>query len=54
MKQKSYKYYVCDKKDNGVWFSAKTRQECLEYIEIAPIKCQENSFNFYIRKELIK
>lgn len=54
MKKKKYKYYVCEKADNGVWFSAETKQECVEYIEIAPIKCQENIYKFYIRKELTK
>lgn len=51
MKKRFRNYYVCDKKDNGVWFSCKTKEEAMEYIEIAPIKCQEKSSRFYIRKE---
>ena len=53
MKKNRKKYYVCEKKDNGVWFESTDRQECAEYIELAPVKCQEPSNKFYIRKVVL-
>ena len=50
MKRIKYIYQVCSKGDNGVWFSSKDKQECIEYISISSIKCQESPYHFYIRK----
>lgn len=52
MKQKRYKYYVCDKQTNGVWFTCDSFEEAMEWKEYAPVKAQEPSGKFYIRKEL--
>lgn len=51
MKEIKYKYYVCHKKDNSVWFSCDTKQEAIEWIEIAIVKAQESGNKFYYRKE---
>lgn len=53
MKKINKKYYVCEKSDNGVWFESNDKQECVEYISIAPIKCQEPSNKFYVRKVVL-
>lgn len=50
MAKRNKKYYVCEKNGNGVWFESTDRQECIDYIELAPVKCQEPSNKFYVRK----
>lgn len=49
--RKKCKYYVCDKKTNGVWFSSFSKEEAQEWVYYAPIKAQEDRSSFYIRRD---
>lgn len=51
MKKRLYKYLVCSKSDNGIWFSSLDRDECAEYLSISYFKCQVSPYSLYIRKE---
>lgn len=51
MVKRKYKYLVCGKSDNGVWFSSKDKNECIEWLETCIFKANEPPTKFYIRKE---
>lgn len=50
MVQRKYKYQVCHKSDNGVWFSSNEKKECIEWLDTCYFKANESPFKFYIRK----
>ena len=50
MKQRKYKYLVCSKIDNGVWFTSNDKTECVEWLDTSYFKANTPSNKFYIRK----
>ena len=53
MIKRKYKYLVCSKYDNGVWFTSDSKIECKEWIDISYFKANENPHKFYIRKVVL-
>ena len=48
------KFYVCDKKSGGTWFTCDSSEEAREWIQYAPMKVGEPKNKFYIRRDKIQ